>query len=286
MQISVIIPTFNRIQTLPRALDSVLAQTMPAAEVIVVDDGSSDGTADLIASRYSSVICLRQENQGVSAARNAGIRRANSEWIALLDSDDAWQPNKLQRQLETLQQTADNFYLCHSDEIWIRRGRRVNAKQRHKKYGGWIYAKCLPLCSISPSAVIIHRSLFDRLGYFDESFPACEDYDFWLRVCARYPVLYVDEPLTIKYGGHSDQLSRRYWGMDRFRVDALEKALRDPCLCEKDRRETLEILVAKLGVLESGARKRANEHWAEQLAGKRQQYKKQLARELVQRKVA
>ena len=251
--ISVVIPTYNRAHTLPRALDSVLAQTRPAAEIIVVDDGSSDHTESMLRQGYPMVRYLRQSNLGVSAARNTGIQAACGDWIALLDSDDAWLPEKLERQCGAI---ADGCPLVHSDEIWIRRGVRVNPMKKHAKSGGWIYQQCLPLCAISPSAALIKRDLFDAIGLFDESLPACEDYDFWLRVCVRYPVAFIDEALIYKYGGHEDQLSRRYWGMDRFRVIALEKMLDSRLLSEADRRATRRILLQKLTILAQGAQKR------------------------------
>jgi glycosyltransferase involved in cell wall biosynthesis len=254
--ISVIIPTHNRAHTLARALDSVLAQTQPASEIIVVDDGSTDDTAQLLRKHYPSVRYLQQQNQGVSTARNAGIRTASSAWIALLDSDDAWLAHKLATQCQVL---PSNTPLIHSDELWIRKGVRVNPKKKHGKRGGWIYQHCLPLCAISPSAVLLRRDLFDTVGFFDESLPACEDYDFWLRVCARYPVVYIDEALIVKYCGHDDQLSQRHWGMDRFRVQALEKALIELPLSSNDRAATQAMLIKKLSILLQGAQKRGKQ---------------------------
>jgi GT2 family glycosyltransferase len=134
--------------------------------------------------------------------------------------------------------------------------------KKHEKSGGLIYRRCLPLCVISPSAVIARPALFDAIGVFDESLPACEDYDLWLRVTARYPVLFVDERLTVKHGGHDDQLSRRYWGMDRFRVRALEKMLASEELTEANREATRAMLTQKLRILSAGARKRGNADWA------------------------
>jgi glycosyltransferase involved in cell wall biosynthesis len=253
LRISLVIPTLDRAHTLPRALDSVLAQTRPADEIIVIDDGSTDDTAELVHKRYPSVRYIRQPNRGVSAARNAGIRIASGDWIALLDSDDAWHPRKLERQLDTLLPDAR---IAHCDEIWIRSGVRVNPMRKHAKAGGRIYRHCLPLCAISPSAVLIHREVFERVGLFDESLQACEDYDLWLRITAHWPVRYLDEPLVIKHGGHTDQLSRRHPAMDRFRVRALEKMLAEDVLSEADRRATLATLVDKLDILEQGARKR------------------------------
>ncbi len=254
--VSVIIPTHNRAHTLSRALESVLAQSHPILEIIVIDDGSTDETPGLMAERYAQCHYLRQDNQGVSAARNRGIQQARGEWLALLDSDDSWMPKKLERQFDTLA-ASPGHRLCHSDEIWIRNGKRVNAMRKHAKQGGQIYQHCLPLCVISPSAALLHRCLFETYGLFDEDLPACEDYDLWLRICSREPVAYVDEPLVIKYGGHEDQLSRRYWGMDRFRVHALEKLLERQTLSPADRAETLRTLAQKCRILIQGAEKRS-----------------------------
>ena len=258
MRISVVIPSFNRAHSLPRALDSVRQQASPADEIIVVDDGSTDGSAELVQRLYPEVLLLQQPNRGVSAARNRGIRQACGDWIALLDSDDEWLPDKLARIRQVhAQHPAEQLF--HSDEIWIRNGTRVNPMHKHRKHGGMIFRHCLPLCVISPSAAVIRRSLFDTIGLFDESLPACEDYDLWLRLCHRHPVVFIDEPLIVKYGGHADQLSRRYWGMDRFRIDSLQRLLDSPHLDETQREQTLDILTRKLRILLKGARKHANE---------------------------
>lgn len=236
-------------------MESVARQTSPANQCLVVDDGSSDGTRALVRS-FRGVTYLRQEHKGVSAARNLGIARAWGEWVAFLDSDDAWMPDKLEVQRQALEGTG--HVACHTDETWVRGGRRVNPMRKHRKHGGWIYRHCLPLCAISPSTSMVRRDVLDRLGGFDESLPACEDYDLWLRLCARYPVLFVDRPLVTRYAGHADQLSARHWGMDRFRVPALEKMLASPHLSADDRRRTLDTLVGRLRILVAGARKRGN----------------------------
>lgn len=241
-KLSVVIPTYNRAALISRALDSVLAQSRQADEILVVDDGSTDNTMDVISDRYPRISLLRQENKGVSAARNLGIRHAKGEWIALLDSDDEWKPDKLEKQLQILKDNPD-YRICHSNETWIRHGIRVNPMKKHRKYGGHIFRHCLPLCVISPSSVVIHRTVFDDIGYFDESLPACEDYDLWLRICSRYPVLYLDEELITKYGGHTDQLSHKHWGMDRFRIFSLEKIISDPMLGESKRDAAIRIML-------------------------------------------
>lgn len=255
--VSVVIPTFNRGHTLNRAIDSVLGQTLLPSEIIVVDDGSTDGTEELISTEYSSVSYIRSENRGVSAARNLGMKAAKSDWFAFLDSDDQWLPHKLEKQFECLSCNRD-FKLVHCDELWIRKGKRVNPKAKHQKHGGYIFEQCLSLCAISPSASLVHRTLFDELGCFDETLQACEDYDLWLRICAVYPVLYVDEPLLIKFGGHEDQLSQKFWGMDRFRVEALRKILRTQNLTESQRLKASSKLIEKCSVLIGGAKKRGN----------------------------
>jgi glycosyltransferase involved in cell wall biosynthesis len=179
LDVSVVIPTYNRSATLRRALKSVLAQTRRPDEVIVVDDGSTDDTAGWVERDFPRVTYIRQRNKGVSAARNRGVAAAGREWIAFLDSDDEWRPQKLERQLSALAENTD-YHLCHTNETWIRDGRRVNERKRHAKSGGWIFQRCLPLCVISPSAAVVRRSLLDELGGFDESMPVCEDYDMWL----------------------------------------------------------------------------------------------------------
>jgi len=256
--ISVIIPSYNRAHTLKRALDSVLAQTRPADEIIVVDDGSTDDTEQLVIKHYPQVIYIKQANQGVSAARNRAIKIASGEWLALLDSDDEWLPSKLATQLALLDQQPGHM-LVHSDEIWIRNGVRVNQMKKHTKTGGWIFENCLPLCAISPSAAMIHRGLFTEIGLFDEELPACEDYDLWLRITAHYPVLYCEEALILKYGGHEDQLSQQHWGMDRFRIRALINCLNNSELSEQDRAAAHKVLVKKLRILLKGAKKHGNQ---------------------------
>ncbi len=258
MQISVIIPSFNRIQTLVRAIESVLNQHSVVDEIIIVDDGSEDDTVALVSQDYPNIKLIRQTNQGVSAARNTGIRQARFEWIALLDSDDSWLPEKISV-IRQAQQQYPEYRLFHSDEIWIRNGVRVNPMEKHGKNGGWIFESCLPLCVISPSAVVLQRSLLHTTGYFDESLPACEDYDLWLRICHAFPVHYIEHALIIKYGGHADQLSRRYWGMDRFRIRSLYALLQQQNLRQNYQSAVLSTLITKLEVLLKGAEKHDNQ---------------------------
>ena len=257
MRISVVIPTYNRRDTLIRALRSVYEQSDLPEEVIVVDDGSTDDSRQLVTELFPSVKIIRQENQGVSCARNRGIEAAEGDWIALLDSDDCWLPRKIEK-IRAAWRAEPEQVLFHSDEIWIRCVRRVNQMRKHRKSGGWIFSRCLPLCAISPSAAVIRRSTLIELGMFDEDLPACEDYDLWLRLCHRYPVHYTDEPLIIKHGGHDDQLSRRYPAMDRFRVRALHRLLTTSDLGPSDYDAAARMLRSKLEILLRGASRHAN----------------------------
>ena len=258
-KVSVIIPTYNRLPMLKEAVESVLAQDFEDLELIVVDDGSTDGTADEITRCGGRVKLLRhQENRGVSAARNSGILHARGKYIGFLDSDDLWVKGKLKTQVDFFDENPQ-YPLCYTDEIWIRRGKRVNPMLKHAKFSGWILEKCLPLCIISPSSALMRKTLFSKVGLFDEALPVCEDYDLWLRVSVRFPIFFIDKRLIVKRGGHPDQLSNRSWGNDRFRVIALEKLLSDPSLGPEEREEVMKEMKKKCEILSQGFMKRGNE---------------------------
>ena len=258
-KVSVIIPTYNRLPMLKEALDSVLSQDFDDFELIVVDDGSTDGTAEVIKGYGGRVKLLQYpENRGVSAARNQGILKARGKYIAFLDSDDLWVKGKQKIQVAFLDDNP-HYPLCYTDEIWIRKGRRVNPKFKHAKYSGWIFEKCLPLCTISPSSAMMRKALFSKVGLFDEALPVCEDYDFWLRVSVRFPIFFINRKLIIKRGGHSDQLSQRSWGNDRYRVIALEKLLSEPYIRSDERQMILAEMKRKCQILSKGFFKRGNE---------------------------
>jgi glycosyltransferase involved in cell wall biosynthesis len=236
------------------AVASVLAQSYPFFELIVVDDGSSDGTAEKRSVLGGGLRVFRQKRAGVSAARNAGARVARGRYLAFLDSDDLWLPGKLAIQTAFMQQRP-HFEICQTEEIWIRHGVRVNPKAKHRKPAGDVFRPSLDLCLISASAVMLTKRLFDAVGGFDEDLPVCEDYDLWLRIAVIHPVALISQPLTIKRGGHADQLSRSTWGMDRYRVAALRKLLRRGLAGEK-RELTIQSLKRKVAVLSQGAEKR------------------------------
>ena len=265
MKISVVIPTYNRKHTLPRALDSVLAQSYKPFEIIVIDDGSSDGTIDMIKSKYPSIKLLESlkpskslkgySPKGVSVARNVGIKQSKGDWIALLDSDDEWIPDKLIKQVQLLKKNEKSVF-CHTNEIWIRNGIRVNQHKKHQKYGGYIFKECLDICRISPSSVLIHKSIFEDIGLFDESLKVCEDYDLWLRITSNYPVLFLDEFLIKKYGGHEDQLSKTPEGIEQYRIKSLEKIMSSNLLPESQFQAAKDMLITKLQIFANGLEKR------------------------------
>jgi len=255
--VSVIIPTHNRASLVERALDSVYKQSYLPQEIIVVDDGSTDGTRERIMTIFPDVTYLYQENKGVSAARNKGIELAKGKWIAFLDSDDEWLPNKLGNQIDAVNNHL-SVKIVHTNEIWLRNGKRIKQLKKHKKQGGHIFKWCLPLCVISPSSAMIHKAVFDNVGLFDTTLPACEDYDMWLRISAQYQVHYLEEPLIIKHGGHADQLSRKHWGMDRFRIRALENIVLSNILSTDDQEAAMRMLLEKIDIFSAGAQKRGN----------------------------
>ena len=267
--VSVIIPTYNRGWVLREAIDSVLAQDFRDFELIVVDDGSTDNTGQILDSYHQDLMGIRQPNTGVSAARNRGIAAAAGQLLAFLDSDDLWLPRKLSSQVNFFNSNPDAV-INQTEEIWIRNGVRVNPKTRHHKLSGMIFEPSLALCLVSPSAVMMKRTLFDEVGLFDEDLPACEDYDLWLRISWRYPVHLIETPLIFKRGGHADQLSKAP-GLDKFRIQALKKVIESGHLDEDSYRAAVGTIQAKCAIYAGGCRKRGKDAEAlyfEKLAGK------------------
>jgi GT2 family glycosyltransferase len=255
--VSVIIPTYNRWPMIAEAVESVLEQAYRSFEIIVVDDGSTDGTMERLKKYGSSVLVISRQRSGVAASRNYGIRIAQGRYMAFLDSDDLWLPQKLTIQTSFMEQHPE-VKICQTEEIWIRHGAKVNPKAKHAKPSGDIFRRSLDLCLVSPSAVMMMRDLLDQFGGFDESFPVCEDYDLWLRIAKEQAIPLIPEPLVVKRGGHADQLSHSTWGLDRYRVQSLRNLLRNGLLGEK-RNWVLETLDRKIFILSQGARKRGKQ---------------------------
>lgn len=263
--VSVIIPTYNRWPMVGEAVESVLAQSYQAWELIVVDDGSNDGTSKHLAQYGASLRHVSRQRSGVAAARNHGVSIARGRYVAFLDSDDLWMAKKLAIQMAFMEQHPE-VQICQTEEIWVRRGVRVNPKAKHAKPSGDIFRRSLDLCLVSPSAVMMTKQLFTQFGGFDESFPVCEDYDLWLRIGVDCLVPLIPMPLVVKRGGHRDQLSHAMWGMDRYRVQSLRKLLGNG-LSGAKREWAIETLKRKISVLCQGARKRGKEYEATAFEG-------------------
>lgn len=269
--VSVIIPTYNRAHLLGRAIESVLDQSFRDFDLWIIDDGSTDETPQLVQS-FSQLNKLKSssqklptlyyekiDSQGVSAARNYGIKKSTGQWVAFLDSDDEWLPQKLAKQWQLISQSPEQN-IVHTDEVWIRNGVRINPMKKHQKGGGRIYSRSIELCCISPSTVLIRRSALDQVGLFRDDFPACEDYELWLRLTAQYEVGYIDEPLIKKYGGHPDQLSRKYVAMDYWRAKALKGMLHNPFLTAQEKQDTAFSILKRCEILLNGYKKYGNFH--------------------------
>lgn len=255
---SIVIPTYNRRDLLEKCVNSVLNQTFTDFEIIVIDDGSKDGTGEFIASLETRKINLKyryHKNHGVSFSRNKGIKVAKGKWIAFLDSDDWWKPTKLERIAEYINKYPD-IKIFHTEEIWYQRGRLLPQKVKHKKPTGFVYKHSLPLCCISLSTAVVAKEVFDDIGLFDETMEACEDYDLWLRITAKYEVKLVPETLTLKDGGRPDQLSVSVWGLDRYRIMALDKMLSSGTVPSEYYDLTLKELKKKCAIFAEGCKKR------------------------------
>ncbi len=256
--ISVVIPTFNREKLIRRALNSVISQTEKDLDIIVIDNNSTDNTQEIVKNEFPEVRVFQHSIKGVSSARNRGIKESSGEWIAFLDSDDEWNKEKISIQLSKIKNNP-SIKLFHTDEVWIRNGKHMNQKNRHKKSGGWIFNNCLQLCCISPSSVMINKCIFYNYGFFNEKLEVCEDYDMWLRITAFEPVYYIPKKLTIKYGGHPDQLSKKLWGMDRYRIIALENLLQNYSIDDEKKKLVIDTIIQKINILIQGAKKRNNQ---------------------------
>ncbi len=289
--VDVILPTFQRKAMLNRAIASVFQQSFKAFKLWVVVDGEEAGFSSEILTPWQKkfrektlknrrfgplpqmeIIYLPQ-NRGVSAARNTGIQKGSSPYVAFLDSDDEWKPDKLKLQVAALRQK-NSRPLIHSNEIWIRRGKFLNQKKRHKKEGGRIFKACLSLCLISPSSVMMKRWVFKKVGMFREDFLVCEDYEMWLRICARWKVGFLAQALVVKYGGHKDQLSSRYHAMDRFRVLALNNFFKNPFINKAERKEVARVFKKKCEILIQGYHKHGHRGEAKKI---QQMYRKTLS---------
>ena len=262
--VAVVIPVHNRRLLLGRAIASVLGQRFRDFECIIVDDGSDDGSGSLPCLADPRITVIRVPFQrGVSAARNTGVAASTAPWIAFLDSDDEWLPEKLERQAAWVRHN-QQFRILQTREAWIRNGVRVNPPATHEKTGGDLFSASLERCMITPSSVMMHRELLAEVGGFNEAMPACEDYDLWLRITARYPVGLVDEILLRLYGGHGDQLSATVAILDRFRIRSMLGLLEGTLLTDTQTALVRRQLVIRAAICANGYLKRGKEELYEQ----------------------
>tara|TARA_A100001015_G_scaffold291766_1_gene366331 strand:- start:653 stop:2044 length:1392 start_codon:yes stop_codon:yes gene_type:complete len=255
--ISVIIPTFNRENYIKRAVESVLKQDYANKEILVINDGSSDKTLEVLKPYKDQIKLISHEKTlGISAARNTGIKHSKGNWIAFLDSDDEWNKDKLTTQVDFIRK--NSFYnIIQSEEDWVRNDKPITQKKHLQKKGGWIFKDLLNRCSIAASNILIHHSIFNTIGYFDTQLPVCEDYDLWCRIARHYPIGLVPHVGHIRYAGHNDQLSSKYLAMDRFRVFSLKKQLKqeESVYFKEMIRKELE---KKQKIIDTGAKKRSH----------------------------
>jgi len=265
---SVIIPTFNRRHVLSRAIDSVLNQSFKDFELIIVDDGSSDETQtylDTIKDLQVFKTIKPEEPSGVSVARNVGVANANANWICFLDSDDEWMTQKLEKQYRWIKENP-GARLVYGQERWVRNSKRVNKMNKHTKGGGDLFERSIELCLIGCSTVCLEKSLINELGGFREDFPVCEDYDLWLKVTSLYKVGFIEDELIIKYGGHKDQLSRKFKAMDYYRIKSMNWILKNRTLTPVRRELILTSMKTKCEILLKGYEKHNNlDNYAEVL---------------------
>jgi len=265
VSVSVIIPVYNRAEAVGEAVKSVLDQTYRDWELIIADDGSSDGTLEslfnLKRDKRINIISL-EHNGHPGFVRNRAAEFARGKWIAFLDSDDLWRREKLEKQMAYLRENQNCLFL-HSGEEWVRSGNVVSQLHRKHKREGSLFEVSLGKCEIGPSTVIIDRELFNSLGGFREDLEICEDYEFWLRVTCRHFVGYIDEELVVKRAGAGDQLSFKYGFIENFKIEAL-KSLVDNDFFPPDKKVVARSeLAKKCRIYGKGCRKRGREKEAD-----------------------
>lgn len=227
VQVSVIIPTYNSAKYVVEAVESVLAQTYKDFEVIVIDDGSTDETEQVMRRYQTPVRYIRQQNGGVAVARNRGIAESCGKYVAFLDADDTWLPHKLERQLEALRQQSPHR-ACYSaftvvdselNPMGISRSQRQGkALEDLLMRGNVIGSICTVVCE---------RSLFENIGGFDPELSQCADWDMWVRLAAKTEFLYLDEPL-VTYRQHGSNMSRNAPLLEADSLRVLEKGFAMP----------------------------------------------------------
>ena len=199
-KVSVITAAYNHVRFIRQSVESVQAQIYRDFEHIVVDDGSSDGTADVLKSFGNRITYIRQENRGAHAAINEGIRRSSGDYIAIVDSDDAWLPNKLERQVEVLEKSP-GAGMVYSLAYFIN---SEGVVEDHEWLMGTpfddpnlVFEELLEVNRIPIVTALVKRSCIDEVGFFSETFKALSDWDMWLRISAKWPIIFIPEKLAL-----------------------------------------------------------------------------------------
>jgi len=226
-RVSVIIPTFNRRDYITIALDSVLTQTYKDYEIIIIDDGSSDNTKEVLKPYQNRIRYFYQQNSGIPATRNRGIREAHGEYITFLDSDDYWLPEKLELQIECFKQNP-HYGMVATRCSSISPDGRFRKKNRPGK-SGWVLNSLFKANFIRTSSAMIRKECFERVGLFDQSLPECEEYDMWLRIAKQYPIGFINKPLTV-YTDNPQGVSINSLSGRLLRIKVLEKDYLKECI--------------------------------------------------------
>lgn len=249
MNITAIIPTYNRAEFILKAIKSIQNQSVHVEQIIVVDDGSTDNTKELL--KHEDITYIYQKNSGVSSARNHGIKEAKHEWLTFLDSDDLWHKDKIKEHI-SLHVNNPDLLASFSDEKWIRNAKTIN-KKKHLKKEEPTFLNSLRICKIGVSTFFAHKSLFEKIGHFDENLKVCEDYDLWLRILKKYKIQLINKELITKQAGHENQLSFTTPLIDSYRITALQKHINS-----EYKKEVLKEIEYKMSILENGAKKRVD----------------------------
>lgn len=247
--VSVLIPVYKGEAFITRAIESILSQTYPAVELLIVNDGSPDNSARLIAPYLADhrVRYFEQENMGTACARNTALARACGAFIGLCDQDDEWQPHKAYVQVAYLEKHPE-VALVHSDVDYI--DEDGQPLQHAQNYPAPVSGYCFPQMYMSnpiqPVSAMFRREVLDEVGRFDPSIKYADDYDLWLRIASRYPIGYVDCPLA-RYRWHAENTSYRQVAIRSYTLKVLRKAERElPHACAELRRSDRRLRHARL----------------------------------------
>lgn len=253
-----------------KAIESVKTQTYTPFEIIIIDDGSTDGTSTLFP--ISGVFYFKVEHCGFPGkVRNIGVEKSTGDYIAFLDSDDIWHKEKLEKQTVFIN-SKPKCQLLHTKEKWIMNSKVISQKKRKHNRSGNVFLDSLQGCILGPSTVLMKRALYEQFGGFNETIEVGEDYDLWLRITDREEIDYIDDELITKNAGHGDQLSFKYGFIEPFKIDVLENLIQTHSFREENFKQVVRALLLKYDIVINGCLKRSNEKEALLYQNRRKQY--------------